>query len=150
MNSPNCQQVYTNKIIVLITMMVCLFFNCLITFDILCQWPTQCQTAVPLTHCGPVTPNSIPESDWHQLINTGSGNGLVPDSTKSLPKPKSLLKPNVLSITLLLTNFSKMSQNKSVLWQNIIWKCHLLKWRPFGESLLRIIEAEWRIYASVN
>ena len=36
-----------------------------------------------LTPCGLVTPI------WHQssLVNIGSGNGLLPDGTKSLPEP---------------------------------------------------------------
>ena len=33
-----------------------------------------------LTHCGLVTPLAI----W---VNIGSGNGLLPDSTKPLPEP---------------------------------------------------------------
>ena len=40
------------------------------------------QTRKLLTHCGPVTPYAT--EIW---VNIGSGNGLVPDGTRTLPKP---------------------------------------------------------------
>ena len=40
-----------------------------------------------LAHCGLMTPYGDTNLGQHPGVNTGTGNGLLPDSTKPLPEP---------------------------------------------------------------
>ena len=120
---------HNNVFITFVIAMLCMVLRCKIFVRVITRLTTNWGQNILMSgnrvFTGTAGFNALRPSDtiWRQIwVNIGSGNGLMPDSTKPLPEPM-LTDHQWSPLTFILGQFNKGCLNHQSL--TVIWKLHV-------------------------